>query len=194
MTTVLCNDTYQRLITTLDFFSLLQDCKWTRSWQLLLRAAADHPGGFLRGFGHRSPIPPLHLERVFTQTLIRGHAHPHHHCRVFVFYLYGSRPLDQTVNTRPEPKWNSDKEQTVKLEFRVYQKAKLNDSALKEIRYLKMFKVSFDECEGGWDFRAHIEIWLALLTLTHFCVCDYYYYYFFNIADDIWHDLLTYIW
>lgn len=45
------------------------------------------------------------------------------------------------MNTRPEPKSNSGTEQTVKLEFRVYQKAKLIDFVLKEKRYLKRSKV-----------------------------------------------------
>lgn len=41
-----------------------------------------------------------------------------------------------------------------------------------------------------WEFRAYMEIWLALLTLNYF----YIFLGVFDSADNVWEDLWAYIW
>ncbi len=155
------------------FFSLFQGCNGSWSWQLLLRTPEVHPSRVLRGSGHQSPIPPFHLERVFSETLVRGHAHPHHHCRVSVFHLYGSGTLSQTLNTKAGPKPNSGTEKTVQLSF-VHQKKKWEK---KRWEFLRRFfgnsttvnEVSVENSELTWRFGS--LCWLLLI-----CVCDYIFF------------------
>ncbi len=179
-------------IFILVFFSLFQGRNGSRSWQLLLRAPAVHPSRVLRGSGHRSPIPPFHLERVFSETLVRGHAHPHHHRRVSVFHLYGSGTLGQTVNTKAEPKPNSGTEQTVQLSF-VHQKEKWekqrwekvfgNSTAVNEVM-LRIQSLHGDLARSA-DFYPFVCVWL-----------NYFYIFWgvFDSADNVWEELWVYIW
>lgn len=161
-------------IFILAFFSLFQGCNGSWSWQLLLRAPAVHPSRVLRGSGHRSPIPPFHLECVFSETLVRGHAHPHHHRRVSVFHLYGSGTLGQTVNTKAEPKPNSGTELTVQLSF-VHQKEKWEKKRWEKVfgNSTTVSEVKVENSELTWRFGS-----LCWLLLIYVCVIKLYFIFF----------------